>query len=147
MAAKESGVTKTPSTALPKSPLTPGTKSKPKAAEAGRTRVAERDSEGSAMAARFDLSPWAETPSSSRVSRYRYDYTNRTIQVQWRNNLNHGYLYQDVPYEDYRSFARVVSKGRYVNSTLNGYPYRLMTVDEVSAPSNEDRGIVSRARE
>jgi hypothetical protein len=144
MAAKDSGVTSSPTV---KAPTTKGTKPKPKAAEAGRTRVADRDTEGPAMAARFDLGPWAETPSSSRVSRYRYDYSNRAVQVQWRNNYNHGYIYQDVPYEDYRSFARVVSKGRYVNSTLNGYPYRVMTVDEVSAPSNEHRNLVSRARD
>lgn len=93
-----------------------------------------------------DLGPWQETPNSSRVSRLRYDYLNRAIQVQWRNNKNHGYIYEDVPYEGFRGFARVVSKGRYINSTLNGYSYRPMTVDEVDAPSNDRRGLVSRAR-
>lgn len=90
-----------------------------------------------------DLGPWAETPVSSRVSRYRYDYMNRALQVQWRNNKNHGYIYLDVPYEGYRSFARVASKGKFVNSSLNLYDYRLMTTDEVEAPSNERRSTLS----
>jgi KTSC domain len=94
-----------------------------------------------------DLGPWTETPSSSRVSRYRYDYLNRALQVQWRNNKNHGYIYLDMPYEGYRAFARAASKGRHVNSTLNLYEYRLMSVDEVDAPSNDDRtGPMARAR-
>ena len=94
-----------------------------------------------------DLGPWIETPSSSRVSQFRYDHMNRALQVQWRNNKNHGYIYMDVDYDGYRSFGRVVSKGRHINSTLNNYPYRLMTPEEVQAPSNEDRrGISSRIR-
>jgi hypothetical protein len=120
----------------------------PKAKEAapGRRRSIDKENEPPQDQATFDLGPWAETPASTRVSRYRYDYTNRAVQVQWRNNKNHGYVYEGVPYEDYRSFARVVSKGKYVNSTLNGFAYRTMTVDEVSAPSNEQRRSVSRAR-
>src|SRR5262245_37155973 len=95
-----------------------------------------------------DLGPWMETPQSSRVSRFRYDYQNEALQVQWRNNHNHGYIDYPCPYETCRSFARVASKGRYVNSTLNGLPdYRLMTDEEVHAPSNTSRQqIRSRTR-
>lgn len=96
---------------------------------------------------KHDLSPWSETPGSSRVSRYRYDYINQSLQVQWRNNANQGYVYFDVPYESYRGFSRLASKGKGVNSHLNGFEYRQMTSDEVGAPSNEfRRGATSRAR-
>jgi|SRR6478752_190725 len=93
-----------------------------------------------------DLTPWAETPNSSRVSRYRYDHLNKALQVQWRNNKNRGYIYLEVPYEEYRSFARVVSKGRRINVPLNQYDYRVMTPEEVDAPSNAGRGLASRIR-
>ena len=94
-----------------------------------------------------DLGPWTETASSSRVEAFRYDYQNRALQVTWRNRKNPGYIYLEVPYEGYRSFSRAASKGRHINSTLNLYEYRLMTPDEIDAPSNEQRrGITSRAR-
>jgi hypothetical protein len=92
-----------------------------------------------------DLGPWMETPRSSRVDAFRYDYLNRALQVTWRNNNNHGYIYLEVPYERYKSMARAASKGRYVNSALNGFEYRLMTPDEVQAQSNAERqGLSSR---
>ena len=93
-----------------------------------------------------DMGPWAETPASSRVSRYRYDYQNRAVQVQWRNNKNNGYTYLDVPYEAYRSFARAASKGKHINASLNLFDYRLATPEELDAPSNDQRRVVSRAR-
>jgi hypothetical protein len=94
-----------------------------------------------------DLGPWTQAPKSTRVDTYRYDYLNRALQVTWRNGKNHGYVYLGVPYEGYRSFARAASKGRYVNSSLNGYDYRLMTPDEVQADSNSERGpLNSRVR-
>lgn len=93
-----------------------------------------------------DLGPWVEAPRSSRVSAFRYDYLNQALQVTWRNNTNHGYIYLQVPYEGYRSMSRAASKGRYVN-TLNGYDYRLMTPDEVQASSNPERkALTSRVR-
>lgn len=95
----------------------------------------------------FDLSPWVETPSSSRVSRFRYDHANQAVQVQWTNNLNHGYVYYDVPYEQYRLFARAVSKGKKINTQLNGYRYELMSEEQVDAGSNTNRsGVASRVR-
>lgn len=95
-----------------------------------------------------DLGPWVETPNSTRVSRYRYDYYNRALQVQWTNQKNHGYIYRDMEYEDMRGFVRAASKGQRVNSHLNGYEYDLMSPDEVDAPSNTSRfgqGPTSRA--
>lgn len=93
----------------------------------------------------FDLSPWTETSGSTRVSRFRYDHANREVQVQWRNNIGDGYVYEDVDYEQYRQFARAVSKGRKINTFLNGFPYRPMNGPEVNAPSNPNRkGLTSR---
>ena len=94
-----------------------------------------------------DLGPWVESPNSTRVRAYRYDYATRELQVTWRNNKNHGYVYRGVPYEGYRSFARAASKGKYVNNALNGYPYDLMEPDEVDALSNNERkALRSRVR-
>jgi hypothetical protein len=94
-----------------------------------------------------DLGPWAETPSSSRVSRYRYDYAQRQIQVQWRNNKNKGYIYEDVDYESFRSFARAVSKGKAINRSLNHFPYGVMQNQEYDIESNARRNaIYSRVR-
>jgi len=95
-----------------------------------------------------DLGPWVETPNSSRVSRYRYDYLNHATQVQWTNQKNHGYIYRGMGYEDFRGFVRAMSKGKRVNTHLNGFEYELMTPDEVDAPSNSRRefGPGSRAR-
>lgn len=33
-----------------------------------------------------DFGPWIETPNSTRVAKYRYDYLNDTMQVMWKNN-------------------------------------------------------------
>lgn len=107
---------------------------------------------------RSDYGPWIETPTSSRVSRYRYDYANRGIQVMWKNGKMAGsgpssptavagtYYGGDVgaeiDYETFRLFARRVSKGKSINNMLNGMGYRGMSVDEVdkkTAPSNERR--------
>jgi hypothetical protein len=94
-----------------------------------------------------DLGPWIETPKSSRVEAFRYDYLNNALQVTWRNNNNHGYIYLEVPYEAYRSMARVSSKGRYVGVIDKQYDYRLMTPDELQAASNSERqSLTSRVR-
>ena len=97
---------------------------------------------------RTDLGPWAETPNSTRVSAYRYDYLKRETQVTWRNNNNPGYAYENMDYEDFRAFARVASKGKYINRVLNGLGgYRRLHPDEVNAPSNAERRAVFRARQ
>jgi hypothetical protein len=101
--------------------------------------------DGGGEVLRTDLGPWAETPSSSRVSAYRYDYLKRETQVTWRNNNNPGYAYEGMSYEDFRRFARILSKGKYINVIDKQFSYRRLTPDEVQAPSNRDRRGVSRA--
>ena len=94
-----------------------------------------------------DLGPWIETPSSSRVSAFRFDHLQRQIQVTWRNGIGPGHIYENVDYEGYRAFARVASKGKHINSTLNSKVFRKIEPNELKAPSNEKRkGIGSRLR-
>jgi KTSC domain len=109
----------------------------------GKTRVEDTSEDADV----HDLGPWAETPASSRVSRYRYDYAQRAIQVQWRNNKNDGYIYEDVDYEAFRSFARAVSKGKAINRSLNNFKYGVMVNQEYEIESNARRNaIYSRVR-
>jgi hypothetical protein len=103
-----------------------------------------KDADGEVL--RTDLGPWAETPNSTRVSAYRYDYMKNETQVTWRNNGNPGYAYMGMSYEDFRRFARILSKGKYINVIDKEFGYRRLTPDEVNAPSNRDRRGVSRAR-
>jgi hypothetical protein len=88
---------------------------------------------------KHDMGPWIQV-NSSRVDQIRYDYMNRAVQVLWVNKpQSRGYVYLDVPYERFRSFIRVNSKGKYINSAMNGYDYRQMTPDELDAPTNDRR--------
>jgi hypothetical protein len=96
--------------------------------------------------AAHDLGPWVETPKSSRVSAFRYDYLNNAVQMKWRDG-GPAYIYLEVPYEGFRSLARAASKGRHINSSLDNFGYRRMTPEEEGAPSNaERRAITSRVR-
>lgn len=95
----------------------------------------------------MDLSPWIHTPSSSRVQQLRYDHGNSAVQVKWTNQKNIGYVYGDCTYEQYRSFARAASRGKYINRQLNALPYRRLYPDEESAVGNpRRRGLSSRVR-
>jgi hypothetical protein len=90
-----------------------------------------------------DLGPWIETPSSTRVRAFRYDYAKRETQVTWRNLKNEGCAYENMAYEDFRAFARIASKGKYINSTLTGGGFRYLTPTEASLPSNQRRRAIS----
>jgi len=89
--------------------------------------------------------PWIVTAASSRVARFRWDYNNDVMQVQWRNQKNMGYLY-DCGYEEFRSMLRINSKGKQINNPLNGYTYRPMDPIEYGAPVERDNAPLSRAR-
>ena len=115
-------------------------------------------------ATRTDFGPWIETPNSTRVSKYRYDYLNDSMQVMWANNKRAqsgpssptavpGTVYGEsangtpISYDMFRGFARAVSKGKSVNTMLNGWGYRGMSVDERDAPSNGRYRAPSRTRD
>lgn len=91
-----------------------------------------------------DLGPWIESPGSSRMSRYRYDYAADTLQVTWANDRGHspGTVYEGVGSDIYRRMARAASKGKFVNRILDGFSYRPADPDEFDAPSNPDRSVV-----
>jgi KTSC domain len=119
--------------------------SMPDLGNAARDKAWATDTEG-ADVEQHDLGPWIETPSSTRVSRFRFDHLTRQLQVQWTNGKGPGYVYDGVDYEGYRAFARVVSKGKHINAVLNGHDKRPMEGEEL-LPSNEQRrGIGSRLR-
>lgn len=95
----------------------------------------------------YDCGPWVETPFSSRVSRFRYDYANDCIHVQWTNNKNPGYMYFGADRFIYQRMARAASKGKFINSPLNGLWYQPITPDALEAPSNPNRsGLKSRVK-
>lgn len=86
---------------------------------------------------RHDCGPWIEV-QSTRVEAIRYDYLNRAVHVRWPRSST-PYIYLDVPYERFRAFVRASSKGKYINSAMNSYDYRVMTPEEMDAPSNDAR--------
>jgi len=96
-------------------------------------------------AEKHDCGPWIHFPKSSRVNAIRFDYMNRAVQVTWRDG-GKPYIYLDVPYEQFRSFVRAGSQGKYINAAMNNFDYRPATDEELDAPSNEERVQPSRAR-
>jgi hypothetical protein len=92
------------------------------------------------------MGPWVGV-TSTRVRSIRYDYMNSAVQVHWQGRPDsRGYIYLDVPEEVFNSFVRSGSKGKYVNSTMNAYEYRVMTPDELDAPTNDERRVGRRRR-
>lgn len=87
-----------------------------------------------------DCGPWVETPNSSRVRDYRFDYGTQQLQVRWRNRPpSEGYVYE-ADRHLYMNFARAVSKGQAINRVLTpGTIYRPATPEEINAPTNPKR--------
>jgi len=93
-----------------------------------------------------DFGPWIQTPKSSRVNSFRYDFAARLIHVKWRDG-GREYVYTEVPYEIYRAMIRIASKGKFINQPLGaGYDFRKAEPDEINAPSNDER-TAPRSRE
>lgn len=59
---------------------------------------------------------------SSRVRQARYDYGNHQVHVIFRDGTP--WVYDDVPADEYQQFIMSPSPGRFIDATLNGYPYR-----------------------
>lgn len=101
-----------------------------------------------------DLGPWIEAPQSSRVAAYRYDYAAGDLQVKWQNGKGHEVTAYHVSGKNaagvshsgattYRKFAIAVSKGKYVNSTLEGFTFTsLKNSTDKDLPSNPNRRMV-----
>ena len=97
----------------------------PKVPQVGRVRAAQKTRVKSAVEEEeqelhHDLGPWIETPASSRVSAFRYDFANDSLQVTWTNN-GRPYVYFDISYEQYRSMVRAVSKGKFIPRLGNNF--------------------------
>lgn len=67
------------------------------------------------------ITDW-EYPASTRVQAYRYDHGRQTLQVRFVK-YGSAYEYHGVPTAVFASFASAPSKGKFINSTLNGFPY------------------------
>lgn len=71
------------------------------------------------------LLPYQPTPSirppRPRTLAAGYDKDSETLRVRFRNGQVYGYY--NVPPNVWRNFKRVKSPGRFINRTLNGYPY------------------------
>jgi hypothetical protein len=126
----------------------------PKVPQVGRIRAAQKakfasvdPEQAEEQAETHDLGPWVETPASTRVSSFRYDFANDSLQVQWTNQ-GRPYIYFDISYEQYRSMVRAVSKGKFIPRLGNNY--QPMEGDHANAeelPSNgKRRAPSSRAR-
>lgn len=121
----------------------------PRVPQVGRVRAAQKPSFSSEEEElHHDLGPWIETPASSRVSAFRYDFANDSLQVTWTNSRR-PYVYFDISYEKYRSMVRAVSKGKFIPSL--GSNYQPLELSDHSGaedlPSNDRRRApASRAR-
>ena len=68
--------------------------------------------------------PWIQVPDSSRIQAYQYNPAMASLHVVFSNHGRPtGYVYNDVPTAVFQAFDAAPSKGRYVNSTLNFFPY------------------------
>jgi hypothetical protein len=73
--------------------------------------------------------PWFY-PESSRIHAYQYDPDMQQLRVKF---IKYGtpWVYDSVPSAVFEAFAASPSKGTYVNSTLNYFPYRKANAAEV----------------
>lgn len=73
--------------------------------------------------------PW-RYPSSSRIHAYQYDPDMQQLRVKF---IKYGtpWIYDGVPSAVFEAFDAAPSKGTYVNSTLNYFPYRRANSAEV----------------
>lgn len=74
------------------------------------------------------VSDW-QFPDSSRVKAYQWDQSIQQLRVRF---IKYGtpWVYNDVDLATFQAFDATSSKGTFINTTLNSYPYRRATVDE-----------------
>jgi hypothetical protein len=107
----------------------------------------------------IDVNQWTIVPRrardevkpyhSTRVTRFRYDYGNKAIQVRWQNEnkaySNHGYVYQsfneDATWREYKGMMDAVSRGKQINRMNPRMLYRPMTDEErYAGPTSRNKG-------
>jgi hypothetical protein len=71
-------------------------------------------------------------PDSSRVKAFSYDFDTHQLRVRFKK-YDTPWVYENVPVAVYQAFASAPSLGKYINSTLNFFPYRRATPMEDSA--------------
>lgn len=71
-------------------------------------------------------------PASSRVKAFSYDFDTHQLRMRFQK-YDTPWVYEGVPVAVYQSFASAPSLGKYINSTLNFFPYRRATPMEESA--------------
>lgn len=76
--------------------------------------------------------PWIDV-SSSRMRAIRYDYGLRAIFVEFRDGTY--WVYESVQYAVFYNFQRAASKGKFIDRTLNSYPYREALQEEALRPT------------
>lgn len=74
--------------------------------------------------------PWV-FPASSRVHAYQYDPNTQQLRVRFIKYRT-PWVYDNVPSTVFQAFDAAPSKGMYINSTLNYFPYRKATPTEES---------------
>jgi len=67
-------------------------------------------------------------PAKPRTQKAGYDRKTQQLRVMFREGAARGgetaiYVYYDVPPNVWRNFKRVRSPGKFINRTLNQYPY------------------------
>ena len=79
-----------------------------------------------------ETDPWPWVPvASTRISQMRYDPGNDQVHVIFSKN-GVGWVYENVPIGVYQAFADSPSKGRFITTVLDQYPYRKATPMETS---------------
>lgn len=68
------------------------------------------------------VSQW-EFPDSSRVRAYQWDASMQQLRVRF---IKYGtpWVYENVDLATFQTFDAAASKGKFINSVLNSYPYR-----------------------
>ena len=124
----------------------------------------------------IECNQWRYTPESTRLSRFRLDYGNRVLQVQWRNGhpdprkvkwphyeqlpgrpirsakakARKGYIYGheegDDAYEVYRGLINSASRGHYINIIDKRLDYRPMSDPEWRDAKSTKKGKGPKSR-
>lgn len=74
------------------------------------------------------VSPWSY-PDSSRVKAYQWDEGLQQLRVRFIK-YNTPWVYENVDLAVFQQFDAATSKGKFINSVMNSFPYRHASPDE-----------------